>query len=598
MINVFDRVYIDYENFDEYCEKGMRFVFRLKENAIIKILEENFVEEDSPIEVKRTWERINMRITVADLLNMESFKGFRLAAGDMGLNRAVDDVSVMEVPDIEDYVKKGDFLLSTFYPIYNDDEALEQIIPKLQGLGLSGLGIKLNRYIESIPQYIIDQANKLDFPLVILPERSNFSVQINEFLKEKISLHNQALEHRNSIHNTLMELMLKGHEYDELSSSLAAELGHNVMLLDSSFERLGNYSIDQECKLDVETVKNKKYLVVNTPWDEKYVMIKFEQICASFFVVQHGFSKLGFIVIYSTENLEFNEMESITIEQYAIVFSIIIHRKRAMIELERRYIDEFTYDLIFGKIGNESHAIDRAKALGWNLSFPIGLLVIDIYDSHRKVMDRAEILSALKIQFRDAGAMAPKKWNAFFANTGEYFIVLLNDVGMASLNKIIKNMENALNRNALNDFHIGISRMASGVVELVKCYQEGREAVEIAKLLDKRVLHFKDIGIYRILHNAGNREEMMEYCLETLGSIIEYDKKHNSNLLETLNNILTASGNLKEAAKKMFIHYNTIRYRFKNIEQLLGRNLDCIDSYQDVYFALKIYNTIKKRQQR
>ncbi len=50
VINVFDRGYVDYERFDHYCEHDIRFVSRLKENAIVEIIEEKFVEEDSPIE--------------------------------------------------------------------------------------------------------------------------------------------------------------------------------------------------------------------------------------------------------------------------------------------------------------------------------------------------------------------------------------------------------------------------------------------------------------------------------------------------------------------------------------------------------------------
>src|SRR5690625_4261227 len=48
-LNVFDRGYVDYRKYDEYCEKGIRFVTRLKNNAIVKILEEKAVHPDSPI---------------------------------------------------------------------------------------------------------------------------------------------------------------------------------------------------------------------------------------------------------------------------------------------------------------------------------------------------------------------------------------------------------------------------------------------------------------------------------------------------------------------------------------------------------------------
>lgn len=39
-LNVFDRGYVDYKKFDEYCQNGIRFVTRLKDNAITEVQEE------------------------------------------------------------------------------------------------------------------------------------------------------------------------------------------------------------------------------------------------------------------------------------------------------------------------------------------------------------------------------------------------------------------------------------------------------------------------------------------------------------------------------------------------------------------------------
>lgn len=50
VINVFDRGYVDYGKFDEYCEVGIRFVTRLKDNAYTQELRATFISEDSPIE--------------------------------------------------------------------------------------------------------------------------------------------------------------------------------------------------------------------------------------------------------------------------------------------------------------------------------------------------------------------------------------------------------------------------------------------------------------------------------------------------------------------------------------------------------------------
>jgi hypothetical protein len=39
-LNIFDRGYVDYEKFDDYCKKGIRFITRLKANALTTVQKE------------------------------------------------------------------------------------------------------------------------------------------------------------------------------------------------------------------------------------------------------------------------------------------------------------------------------------------------------------------------------------------------------------------------------------------------------------------------------------------------------------------------------------------------------------------------------
>lgn len=48
-LHVFDRGYFDFEKFDEYCTKGIRFVTRLKENTVIQVIDEVQIDPDSAI---------------------------------------------------------------------------------------------------------------------------------------------------------------------------------------------------------------------------------------------------------------------------------------------------------------------------------------------------------------------------------------------------------------------------------------------------------------------------------------------------------------------------------------------------------------------
>ncbi|WP_407306410.1 IS4 family transposase [Desulfosporosinus sp. SB140] len=49
-LNVFDRGYLEYKQFDRYCRDGIRFVTRLKNNACVEVLQELEVDEESIIE--------------------------------------------------------------------------------------------------------------------------------------------------------------------------------------------------------------------------------------------------------------------------------------------------------------------------------------------------------------------------------------------------------------------------------------------------------------------------------------------------------------------------------------------------------------------
>ena len=60
-------------------------------------------------------------VPLRDALNLPALDGARVLAGATGLGRRVRYVNVMEVPDILDWVKPDELLLTTAYPLRDDD---------------------------------------------------------------------------------------------------------------------------------------------------------------------------------------------------------------------------------------------------------------------------------------------------------------------------------------------------------------------------------------------------------------------------------------------------------------------------------------------
>jgi hypothetical protein len=77
-LNVFDRGYVDYKKFDNYCEKGIRFVTRLKGNAIVKVERELPLEPESPIK-----------------------KDYIVYLGSEGINKMQHPLRLLETSDIQ-----------------------------------------------------------------------------------------------------------------------------------------------------------------------------------------------------------------------------------------------------------------------------------------------------------------------------------------------------------------------------------------------------------------------------------------------------------------------------------------------------------------
>lgn len=76
--------------------------------------------------------------------------------------------------------------------------------------------------------------------------------------------------------------------------------------------------------------------------------------------------------------------------------------------------------------------------------------------------------------------------------------------------------------------------------------------------------------MYRLIslvHKHSNLNGLVEEYLEP---IIQYDQKHNANLLETLRVYLSCNGSKKETADRVFVVRQTLYHRLEKLEKLLG----------------------------
>lgn len=110
-------------------------------------------------------------LRVKEILEIPCMEESIVIAGERGLNNPVLCIDVLEVPDADQWVTPGTFLLTTAYAYKEDVSRLERLVRLQAEGGASGMGIKLGRFIQEVPQEVLKTAEKMGFPIILLPPK-------------------------------------------------------------------------------------------------------------------------------------------------------------------------------------------------------------------------------------------------------------------------------------------------------------------------------------------------------------------------------------------------------------------------------------------
>ncbi|MDD3840023.1 MAG: PucR family transcriptional regulator [Clostridia bacterium] len=132
-----------------------------------------------------------MAMTVREALEIGKLKRGVVVAGEKGLDRIVSYVDIQEVPDISGWIRSEELLLTTGYAI-KDSQALQQkLILELAQKNAAGIIIKINRFLKSVPENMIDLANQYSIPIIQLPPDIPYIEITHTLYKEILMRQNQ-----------------------------------------------------------------------------------------------------------------------------------------------------------------------------------------------------------------------------------------------------------------------------------------------------------------------------------------------------------------------------------------------------------------------
>jgi purine catabolism regulator len=275
------------------------------------------------------------------------------------------------------------------------------------------------------------------------------------------------------------------------------------------------------------------------------------------------------------------------VQHAANVYALSMMRERMAAEVARQLKDELFEGLLLGRTQDEQVARERAIRLGYSPELVYRALVVvptaEGGDRPETSAQRRRLLEGLE---QLLGRLSPQ---AFATVRDEELVVLLPEGANArELGRACVHQAGSL----VPDWRVtvGIGGPSPNASAIARSYAQARRALETAQRFENQgdVVVFEDLGLYRLLFHVSDTSELRGFTDQVLGALIEYDQRHNADLVRTLAAFLANNGNLQATARELNLHVNSVGYRMQRIRAIAGLDLEAAEDRLLAQVALKI----------
>lgn len=540
-------------------------------------------------EVVSLEERFEKRgLTIDGLLQLEPLADSKLVAGDRSKQNIIDRINIVGSPEIVEFVRPKEFIMTTGYPFRENLDEFAELIPQLVEKQVAGLGIKVKRFIPIIPESLIKKANEYNFPIVEIPPTTAFSDIVRVAMEEVFY---KESEHLITLYDRIQKFTIdlsQGKDLEEVIYKLEKLVGNPVIMYDHE----GNITapLFYEVLDSVEMMKVTKDLESIAGSGLRAVKIRDEDFqCYAIPLVgeqQQVLDHIPFIACIET-NYELTEVDCLTIEKVGSMLSMELANRIARKNIEKKYLNQFIQDILLGHFTSINDVEIRTSSFELDVKDK-WFEVLILHSPEQAIRDLEECTYLIK-------NLTNTIKGKILATTlqGEYVFLVMEDSELA-LKQSVKVINQELERfyhykNMQPTYFLCAGVPVSQLNDISLSYKRAQKVKEICSQYDyqDRLISFKDLHIYRLLYLLPNNSEVNQYITDILGKLSDYENK-GLTYIETLEVYFQSNRNIRATAEKLYTHYNTVVYRMEKISSLLDVDLDDPEVCLELQIALKL----------
>ncbi len=518
-------------------------------------------------------------LTVAQALELGGLAKGRVVAGSNGLERVVNWLQVLEAPDIVNWMMPGELLITNLYSIREKTEVQRELVRRMNDVQAAGFIIKIRRWVESIPQCILEEAEACGLPVIELPPEVSY-YQVTQPIYAALLNQQLAISERSEqIHRRLTEVMLAGSDLGVLCRTIARLLESPVLILGDSGEILVDYGITKNRAKILSALSGSAGGETLREARDRGGMVKAEVPARNgpfrslVMPVRVAHEVLGFLVIIPSGR-ELDDLDRKTLEHGALIMALHVVKERELRAVERRLKGDFLQELLAGKLDLGERAVRRSQVMGLDLTARLTVVVFSLREESLVGYTDEERYRLLS-RFTDVLA-ATAGVPALVSQEGSNAVALLQ-VGTKKARLVIE----ACRRRIAEVMpglqpDVGIGGSSEGTARILKSHEEALQALTLGKKLSDgqtSVFTYDNLGIYRILARLVGVDEVNDFVRERLAPLIEYDRAKGSILIPTLEKYFHCHQNVRETASELYMHRNTVHRRLQQVEGVTGLSL-------------------------
>ncbi|WP_339226833.1 PucR family transcriptional regulator ligand-binding domain-containing protein [Oceanobacillus sp. FSL K6-2867] len=529
-----------------------------------------------------------MSLSLRNAMKLGKFSECEIVAGHQGLARIIENITIMEVPDIIQWLKGKELILTSLFAIKDDLDAQNMLVQQLHNSGASGLAIKTSRYIQTIPDEIINTANRLGFPVIIIPDHVKYldilSPVMHHVFNDKVVLQEDLDQATKILH----EISLHSQSIDDFRMHVS-NLTKNMITIESEFPFIELPDLEKSITPLSERQIDELSVIQRPMQYEREIDRKAISCIVAPIIVDKQY--YGNITCWEVNNKHLSTDLAI-LERASSLLSLEFLKLKVKYDVEQQYKNDFIRELLF------SENMKAKNLIEWGDKYRITR-----QDAYRclliRAMDRnsAEEMNVELKGYRMDAIIQRIIPGVLIGHISKGICIILP--ALEDREHLCHKILEVLSKDVAStvQLHLGVGRLETGPEGIQQSYVQAEQALRlgISVMHTQEILYYDDLGSYRLLSKLKDDHELLAFYDETVGRLLPYDTRNE--LLNTLTSYFYNDEILKLTANDLFIHVNTLKYRIKRIEELTGHDLKKSEGKMNLYLGLKIHRLLYSDKQ-